>query len=107
MSPRSAFQRVGRAVLAVPLAALSLASCASVSRCEPLTILVKDKEQRTHLERVPAGLQTTETGYVREIYRELFVQEYWVKDDGGRWHKVSESAWREAQAGQTLQVCEP
>ena len=95
-----------RAYLGLTLvAALSLGACATGAPCSPVSIVVAAKEERTRMRMEPGGLRTTETGYVREVYREVFVREYWLKDAQGHRDQVSEAAWRAAELGRPAEVC--
>ena len=87
------------------LAALSLGACATAPSCVPVAIVVAAKERRTRVGLEPGTLQTTETGRIREVLRESFVPEYWLKDTQGRWDQVSEATWRTAEVGQRAEVC--
>jgi len=90
-------------VLSVALLA-ALDGCAGVA-CAPATIVVADKDERLRLQSELRGLRTDELGRVKEQRREVIVSEYWVRDRGGQWHRVGESAWRAAEPGQSMQVC--
>ena len=89
------------------LMALGLGACATAPTCTPVEIVVAAKEQRTRLRTEPGGLQTSQTGQVREIQRETFVREYWLKDAQGRWDQVTETAWKAAEVGRPAEVCRP
>ena len=98
MAPMERFAR------GLALAALGLAGCATLA-CEPATITVAAKEQRTRLEREFRGVTTDQLGRVAERWQDVPVREYWVKDPDGRWYRVSEAAWRTATVGESLEVC--
>ena len=87
------------------VAALPLGACATGAPCTPVSIVVTAKEERTRIRMEPGGLRTTETGQLREVYREVLVREYWLKDAQGRWDLVSEAAWRAAEVGRPVEVC--
>ena len=87
------------------VAGLALGGCATTPLCAPVTITVAAKEQRTRMHSELQGLRTTETGRVVEVYRDVFVREYWLKDAQGRWDQVSEAAWRAAEVGRPAEVC--
>ena len=87
------------------LSAFSLGACATAPSCTSVSIVVAAKERRTRLGLEPGMLRTTETGQIREVPRESFVPEYWLKDSQGRWDKVSEATWRVAEVGQRAEVC--
>src|SRR3990170_4289360 len=79
-------------------AGLALAGCAELA-CRPVTIVVADRERRTRLESEFRGVTTDPTGRVVERRRDVVVDEFWVKDGGGRWYRGSEAAWRGAIGG--------
>ena len=85
-------------------AGLALAGCAELA-CRPVTIVVAGRERRTRLESEFRGVTTDPTGRVVERRRDVVVDEFWVKDGGGRWYRVSEAAWRGAVVGASLEVC--
>jgi hypothetical protein len=89
-----------------PLVALValLGGCASVA-CEPATIVVARKDERSQLASEPRGLRTDERGRVSEVQRQVIVTDHWVQDGEGRWYPVPEAAWRAAEPGQPIQVC--
>ena len=84
--------------------AIVAAGCATVT-CQPTSITVADKEERRRFEQQPRGLRTTEFGRVEEIYREVFVSEYWLRDETGTWHRVAENVWGPADLGDRIEVC--
>ena len=95
-----------RACLGLTLVAvLPLGACATGASCTPVSIVVTAKEERTRIRMEPGGLRTTETGHLREAYREVLVREYWLKDAQGHWAPVSEAAWRAAEVGRPVEVC--
>jgi len=87
------------------VAVLMLGACATGALCTPVSIVVTAKEERTRIRMEPGGLGTTETGYLREVYREVLVREYWLKDAQGHRDQVSEAAWRAAEVGRPAEVC--
>ena len=91
--------------LALVLAPPLLGACATGALCTPAAIVVTAKEGRTRMRLEPGGLRTTETGHLREVYREVLVREYWLKDAEGHWDQVSEAAWRAAEVGRPAEVC--
>jgi hypothetical protein len=103
--PAEKWRRVGvvRWVVLALLAALA-ASCASFT-CQPLTVVVADKQERTRLERVPYGVRTTETGRLEEDRRAEIVRDYWVRGQDGRWYPVPPDRYRAAQVGESVEVC--
>jgi hypothetical protein len=96
----------GRRAAGLPLlVAVALGACATGSPCASITIVVAEKDQRTRWRLEPYGLQTSETGYVRQRYREVLATEYWLRDAGGRWHRVSDATWQAAEVGRPAEVC--
>ena len=83
----------------------ALAGCATAPACRPVGITVAAKDQRMTVRQEAAGLTTTESGHVREAYRDLLVREYWLRDAGGQWYRVDELAWRGAEIGRPANVC--
>jgi hypothetical protein len=80
------------------------AGCAGVA-CDPVTIVVARKDERSQLRSEPRGMRTDEQGRVSEVRREVIVTDYWVADGEGRWYRVPEAAWRAVAPGQPLPVC--
>lgn len=91
----------------VVVAVLALGACAAVEPCVPVSVIVAAKDRRARLGTEPGGIRTTETGIVREIQRDTIVAEYWLKDTQGRWDRVSEATWRDAEVGRPAEVCRP
>ena len=92
-----------RAALVLALVA-ALGGCAGVA-CDPVTIVVARKDERSQLRSEPRGMRTDERGRVTEVRREVIVTDFWVADGEGRWYRVPAAAWRAAAPGQPLQVC--
>ena len=92
-----------RAALVLALG-IALGGCAGVA-CDPATIVVARKDERSQLRSEPRGMRTDELGRVSEVRREVIVTDFWVADDEGRWYRVPEPAWRAVAPGQPLQVC--
>jgi hypothetical protein len=82
----------------------ALGGCAGVA-CDPVTIVVARKDDRSQLRSEPRGMRTDELGRVSEVRREVIVTDFWVQDGEGRWYRVPEAAWRSAEPGRPLQVC--
>jgi hypothetical protein len=102
---RGTMRAMRRRLIALPVAlAATLHGCASVA-CEPVTIVVADKDERPRLQSEPRGLRTDELGRLKEQRREVIVPEYWVRDGEGRWHRVGETEWRTAEPGQPMALC--
>jgi hypothetical protein len=94
-----------RAYIGLTLAVLPLGACATGAPCTPVSVVVTAKEERTRIRMEPGGLQTTATGQLREVSREVLVREYWLKDAQGHWAPVSEAVWRAAEVGRPVEVC--
>ena len=87
----------------VSVLVLALSGCAGLS-CQPASITVAKKEERTRLETVPHGY-TTETGRLEELRRPEIVRDYWVQDADGTWHRVALEQYRAIEVGQVLEIC--
>jgi hypothetical protein len=98
---RAMRRRHGALVLAL---AVALGGCAAVA-CDPVTIVVARKDERSQLRSEPRGMRTDERGRVTEIRREVITTDFWVADGEGRWYRVPESDWRATAPGQPLRVC--
>lgn len=92
-----------RGLLASLLAATT-AGCALLT-CQPVTVVVADKEERVRLELVPVGLRTTEIGRLEEVEGLRRVRTYWIRSDAGRWYDVSPVVYGLARAGEHAEVC--
>ena len=91
------------AALVLALGAV-LGGCAGIV-CDPATIVVTRKDERSQLRSAPRGMRTDELGRVSEVRREVIVTSFWVEDGEGRWYRVPEAAWRAVAPGQPLRVC--
>jgi hypothetical protein len=80
------------------------AGCASVA-CRPVTVVVERREERSRLESEFRGLHTDGAGRVAETRQDRIVHEWWVRDTEGRWHRVDEGTYREAEPGREIGVC--
>jgi hypothetical protein len=67
--------------------------------------VVRAKDRQTRWYQEPVGLETRESGHVREVYRDVLVPEYWLQADTGRWYRVPEEAWQAAAVGSPAAVC--
>jgi hypothetical protein len=83
---------------------LLLAGCTSWT-CRPSTIEVAKKDERATLETKSGVLRTTESGRVEEVIAPRIVREYWIQAADERWYRVSETTYRDAEVGRTLEVC--
>ena len=86
------------------LLALALGGCATFV-CEPLTVVVAKKEERTRVDVVPRGIRTTESGRVEEIETFQVVREYWIQARDGAWHRVSADQFKTAGVDRPLEIC--
>lgn len=93
----------GRAAL-VWVLLLAFSGCAGL-QCQPTSITVAEKQERARLETAPQGYRS-ETGRLEELRRPEIVRDYWVRDDEGRWHRVSPERYREAAVGRPMRICE-
>jgi len=92
-----------RGLLALLLAAAT-AGCALLT-CQPVSVLVAEKEERVRLELVPVGLRTTEIGRLEEVEGVRRVKTYWIRSEEGYWYSVSAHGFVAAQAGRPIEVC--
>jgi len=83
---------------------MALSGCGALT-CTPVTIDVASKDQRTRMVSEFRGVTNDGTGRATELRKEKLVPEYWVADRQGRWYRVTEEQWRDAQPGQPLAVC--
>jgi len=81
-----------------------LAGCAELT-CTPTSIEVASKDQRMRMVSEFRGVTNDDAGRATELRKEKLVTEYWVADRQGRWYRVTQEQWREAQPGQPLTVC--
>jgi hypothetical protein len=86
------------------LAALGLGGCAAMT-CQPVTLLVAQKQERTRIDQSVRGLETTGAGKLEEARRFAVVPDYWVRAEDGSWHHVSAEEFRAAVVGEPLKVC--
>jgi hypothetical protein len=94
--------RLGSAAWIVGVLLLA-SGCAGLS-CQAASITVAKKEERARLEATPRGY-TSETGRLEEIRRPEIVRDYWVLGADGTWHRVSSEKYRNAEVGQSLELC--
>jgi len=91
---------------AAALVAVALAGCA-VLTCQPTGIVVARKEERARVENVSRGLyRTTETGRLGPVRAPGVTREYWVKAEGGEWHRVTADQWKTAEVNRSMEVCQ-
>lgn len=83
---------------------LGVGGCA-VFTCEPRSVLVAKKEERSRAELVPRGFRTTETGRVEEIRELEVVREYWIRSEDGMWHRVTAEQFQAAEIGRPMDLC--
>lgn len=93
-----------RAALGLVVVPGVLAGCAAFT-CQPVSVVVAAREERTRLESEFRGITTDHLGRVVEQRRDVLVPEYWIKDTAGAWHRVDARAWRSAMVGQPIEVC--
>ena len=83
----------------------SLVAACSVPTCEPVPVIVAQKEERERLEVVARGVGTSPTGNVEEIRVPQVVREYWVRAQDGTWYRVSEERYRAVEVGGSVESC--
>jgi hypothetical protein len=86
------------------LVVLAVSACALFT-CQPVSVVVAEKEQRQRVDLVPVGFRTTETGRVEEVETARVTQTYWVRSEEGRWYSVPATDFEAAQVGRSLEVC--
>jgi hypothetical protein len=84
---------------------LVLAGCAAVT-CDPVTILVRDKDERARVETSTSGLyRETPTGKLEPVAAPSVVREYRVQGEDGQWHRVTKEQFTAARVGLPLELC--
>ena len=73
--------------------------------CQPISVVVAEKEERQRVDVIPIGFRTTETGRVEEAETVRVMRTYWVRSDEGRWYSVSAADFEPTQVGRSLEVC--
>jgi len=87
------------------LALMGLAGCAALA-CQPMTIVVAQKEERAHVGNVSQGLyRATGTERLEPVQAPGVVREYWVRSDRGEWYRVSADQFTAAQIDHPLDLC--
>ena len=84
--------------------ALALGGCAALV-CEPLTVVVAKKEERTRVDVVRRGIRTTEIGRLEEVETFKVAGDYWVQAQDGAWHRVSADQFKAAEVSRPLEIC--
>jgi hypothetical protein len=99
-------ERLAREVALAVVLALVAGGCAGLgSSCEPVKIVVADKEARNRVDMRPGTPRTTATGAVEEPLVTVVTREYWVKAQDGKWYRVGEGTFQAAAPNQPLEVC--
>ena len=83
----------------------SLLAACSVLTCEPVPVIVAQKEERSRLEMVSRGVGTSATGRVEEVRVPEVVREYWVRAQDGTWYRVSPDRFRAVDVGSSVDLC--
>jgi hypothetical protein len=96
-------ERVARALAGVVL--LAPAGCATLAPCPKTAVVVAQKEERTRMEERRGAPRVTATGTIEDRVELVPVREYWVRDRGGGWHRVSDREYAAAAPGQSIDVC--
>ncbi len=98
---------MARALAPVVAVAVALAGCGTMAprACEKTSIVVAQKDERTRVEERRGPPRVTATGTVEETKEIVPVREYWLRDQAGTWHRVSEAEFRTAAVGQSMDVC--
>ena len=87
------------------LLALVLAAGCGRLVCDPLTIVVAQKEEYGRLDTTARGFRTTATGRLEEMEVPTPVREYWVRSDDGSRYRVSADQYRAVEINHPIQVC--
>ena len=87
------------------LLALAAAGGCALFTCQPVTVIVAEKEERTQPRLTPAGVRTTETGRVEEVEQVRRARTYRVRSEDGDWYTVPADAFRGARVGSPIEVC--
>jgi hypothetical protein len=91
--------------LSVALAlTLTLSGCAPLA-CELVSVTVAEKEEQSRLESRLRGVHIDRSGRVGEEREDVLVQEHWIRDTAGRWHRVSAEQWHGVAVGGDVEVC--
>lgn len=83
---------------------MATGGCA-VFTCQPISVVVAEKEERQRVDVTPIGFQTTETGRVEEVETVRVMRTYWVRSKEGRWYSIPAADFEAAYVGQPLEVC--
>lgn len=99
-------ERLAREVAAVVALAVAVAGCATgtPAPCAKTRIVVAQKDERTRMEerRTP---RVTGSGAIEDTTEMVRITEYWVRDDAGAWHRITEREFEVVTPGQPLEVC--
>jgi hypothetical protein len=90
--------------LTLGLLAVIAVGCALFT-CQPISVVVAEKQERRRVDVTPIGFRTDETGRVEEVETVRVVPTYWVRSQEGRWYSVSAAEFEAAQVGRQAQVC--
>jgi hypothetical protein len=85
--------------------AMVIGGCALFA-CQPITVVVAEKQARQRVDITPTGFRTDETGRVEEVETVRSVPTYWIRSQEGRWYSVPATDFGAAQVGQSLEVCQ-
>jgi hypothetical protein len=92
------------AALLLGLLALVGGGCALFT-CQPISVVVAEKQERRRVDVTPIGFRTDETGRVEEVEAVRVVPTYWVRSQEGRWYSMTAAEFEAAQVGQETKVC--
>jgi hypothetical protein len=73
--------------------------------CQPLSVTVAEKEERTRLEMEPRGVETSGAGRLDVRRVPEIVRDYWVRADDGTWYHVPLDKFQAAEVGRSLELC--
>jgi hypothetical protein len=97
---------VSRARLALGLVGcavmIGVGGCATFA-CQPVNVVVANKQEIRRLETTPRAVATTPSGRLDQV--PTIVREHWVQSEDGAWYRVSPDQYQTAQIGRAMQTC--
>lgn len=73
--------------------------------CDRTSIVVAQKDERTRVEERRGAPRVTATGTVEETREMVPVREHWLRDAAGTSYRVTDTEFRAATVGQSMEVC--
>jgi hypothetical protein len=93
------------AALTLGLLVLVVAGGCAIFTCQPISVVVAEKQERQRVDVTPTGFRTDETGRVEEVETVRKVTTYWIRSQEGRWYSVTAAEFEAVQVGQEVKVC--